>query len=248
MGPKRKRAIPKPADLPLALSKSIEVMKKRPVLLAEWRKAIKSKDLDQSFDSCVIFAQYEGGSGVCISEEGLVLTCAHCLGDRPRVGCKKLLVFSNGLVCYAVAERVNERADTAILRISGTFSETGEYNDEARLYPYSSLALDPLIPAAPLVCVGQPGRDDLESKRPRKTQYSILKSSRGSFVGVLEGDLHDNTEIGKLIHDCWTYWGHSGAPLFSHQGRIVGLHSSWDDEAETRHGVHMEALTAIVFV
>ena len=38
--------------------------------------------------------------------------------------------------------------------------------------------------------------------------------SAGVCTGVLAGDLRDNSEIGKLVHSCWTYWGHSGAPLF----------------------------------
>jgi hypothetical protein len=35
--------------------------------------------------------------------------------------------------------------------------------------------------------------------------------------------------IGRIRHDCWTYWGHSGAPLFDRTGSIVALHNSWDD-------------------
>lgn len=33
-------------------------------------------------------------------------------------------------------------------------------------------------------------------------------------------DLHNNEEIGALKHDCWTYWGHSGAPLLSTTGEV----------------------------
>ena len=54
-------------------------------------------------------------------------------------------------------------------------------------------------------------------------------------------DINDNREIGQLVHSCWTYWGHSGAPII-HRGKLIGLHSSWDDETGTRHGVHLLAI------
>ena len=40
--------------------------------------------------------------------------------------------------------------------------------------------------------------------------------------------------IGPIAHDCWTYWGHSGAPLFDRTGSIIALHSSWDDTSGRR--------------
>jgi V8-like Glu-specific endopeptidase len=53
----------------------------------------------------------------------------------------------------------------------------------------------------------------------------------------------DNSELGKLQHSCWTYWGHSGAGLFEvKNSKLVGLHSSWDGDEGTRHGVHLDAL------
>ena len=49
---------------------------------------------------------------------------------------------------------------------------------------------------------------------------------------------HGRASLGRLLHSCWTYWGHSGAPLFDRDGRIVGLHNSWDaDNDGQRHGV-----------
>lgn len=41
---------------------------------------------------------------------------------------------------------------------------------------------------------------------------------------------------GYLRHSCWTYWGHSGAPLFDAAGRVCGLHCAWDDRTGMRHG------------
>eukprot|EP01035_Chromulina_nebulosa_P018882 gene18882-24674_t len=97
-----------------------------------------------------------------------------------------------------------------------------------------------------LLCFGQPGRDDLESEVDCKTNYPIISVSKGKYIGCLEGDIFDNFEIGKLKHSCWTYWGHSGAPLFDSSGLIIGIHSSWDSDTCTRHGIHCEALISFI--
>ena len=48
----------------------------------------------------------------------------------------------------------------------------------------------------------------------------------------------------SLMHSCWTYWGHSGAPLFDELGRVCGLHSSWDDRSGMRHAQMLARLHA----
>jgi hypothetical protein len=60
-------------------------------------------------------------------------------------------------------------------------------------------------------------------------------------------DPQDNSEIGTLKHDAWTYWGHSGAPLLRRgDGSLLGLHSSWDDRTAMRHGVPLVAIKAFL--
>jgi hypothetical protein len=60
-------------------------------------------------------------------------------------------------------------------------------------------------------------------------------------------DPQDNSEIGTLKHDAWTYWGHSGAPLLRRvDGSLLGLHSSWDDSTAMRHGVPLAAIKAFL--
>ena len=102
---------------------------------------------------------------------------------------------------------------------------------------------------AGLVCVGHPGSEDLEAPKPgQATGYDVLHVSLGKYRGCAAGqDVQDNEEIGALMHDCWTYWGHSGAPLLdAATGRLVGLHSSWDDETGMRRGVSLEAIRAFL--
>ena len=45
------------------------------------------------------------------------------------------------------------------------------------------------------------------------------------------------------MHDAWTCWEHSGAPLLKEiDGTLVGLHSSWDGQTTMRHGVPLVAI------
>jgi len=45
-----------------------------------------------------------------------------------------------------------------------------------------------------------------------------------------------------LLHSCWTYWGHSGAPLFDERGHVVALHCAWDDRTGIRHAQPLQHL------
>ena len=49
-----------------------------------------------------------------------------------------------------------------------------------------------------------------------------------------------------IEHSCWTYWGHSGAPLFDDTGAVVGLHCAWDDKSGIRHGQKLQHLQLCV--
>lgn len=95
-----------------------------------------------------------------------------------------------------------------------------------------------------IICIGQPGRDDLEASRNKHTKYNLVEVSEGRFRGMVPRvDPHDNSQIGTLKHDAWTYWGHSDAPLLRMaDGMLVGLHSSWDDQTTMRHGIPWVAI------
>lgn len=289
-------------ELSLAIDKACTIISEQDTFRRQFHDTLKAEKqecqtaLRRAFDATVIFAQYEAGTGVCISSSGLILTCAHCCCPEPSSNSrrppssppKKFILFSDGSIYLAQVVKADHTMDVALLQVIGVydslncsvyqvdsavFSGYGESAAPDRSFtharseasqsshgssgseemvkspaiattlslPFTVLARDVGLNER-LFCVGQPGRDDLESDVERKTDYQLIHISKGRFQHCLPGDLCDNREIGKLQHSCWTYWGHSGAPLLTTRGEVAGLHSSWDDETLTRHGVHVTAL------
>jgi hypothetical protein len=237
-------------ELDLALGKQNLIPKEEDVKIAKSKlrkgkkPTVEMTSMSPGFQATVIFAQYECGTGVCIDSTGRILTCAHCVGEKPKIGIQKIVLYSNGLMVLTKCIELDLVADLALLQV------TGHYDSESKDFVHNTPSSYPSVKVGetitlgePLVCFGQPGCDDLESKTERKTDYAVLMRSQGTFEGCLEGgDLNDNSEIGQLQHDCWTYWGHSGAGLFNQNCELVGIHSSWDDEKGTRHGIHLNAI------
>lgn len=218
-------------------------------------QAAKSKRTDTSrltdaVRAAFVFGQEEAGTAVCISASGLLLTCSHCVESTKRrgaVGREVWLASAEGRVVKAKCTAWDERRDLALLQIIAAEPAAG--TDGGTVWPFARIAAKAAKPSAKLVCVGHPGSEDLEANTPgQATGYDVLHVSEGRYRGVETGqDIQDNSEIGALKHDCWTYWGHSGAPLIDAlTGCLVGLHSSWDDQTGMRRGVALEAIQAFL--
>ncbi|POR33415.1 Uncharacterized protein TPAR_06405 [Tolypocladium paradoxum] len=200
-------------------------------------------------DATLVFAQQEAGTAVCISPNGILLTCAHCVAESADdLDWRKThwLIFASGALVAARILAWDPRRDLALLLITHATSSSS-----MSPFPYIPLALSAARPGSRLVCVGHPAASDLESPIPgTQTGYDTLVLSAGAFRGLAPDrrrDPQDNTEIGALMHTCWTYWGHSGAPLVERRtGRLVGVHSSWDHETGMRRGVPWEALVGFL--
>lgn len=217
----------------------------------------RPSSLAAAASATLVFAQHEAGTAVCIAASGLVLTCAHCVAESPEeyaAAKPTWLVFSSGQVVRAGCVAWDQKRDLALLRITAA-DRLAEHAEASSImqFPFADIAKrTPLFAPGSkqttrLVCIGHPGSEDLEaadSSQPILTDYDVLHVSRGYYHGLAsDQDVQDNSEIGALQHDCWTYWGHSGAPLIDAQsGELVGLHSSWDDETGMRRGVAWEAL------
>ena len=184
---------------------------------------------------------------MCIDKEGWVLTCSHCFGETEEEykesDKRKWLLFYTGLAVQVECRVWDPKRDLALLKVIAI--ETNEAKPgEIPEFRFVSLHGGALSYKMPILCIGQPGRDDLESTSERKTIYNLVEVSEGTFRGMVKGaDPQDNSEIGTLMHDAWTYWGHSGAPLLKEaDGTLIGLHSSWDDQTAMRHGIPQVAI------
>lgn len=206
------------------------------------------KHLRTALEASLIFAQHEAGTAVCIDAAGWVLTCSHCFGDTEeewRAKKRKWLLFYTGRAVQVECRAWDSMRDLALLKIiaieSGASQETANPDTVFNFVPLSASA--PSIKTL-IVCVGQPGSDDLESTTDRRTNYELIEVSEGKFCGMIPGaDPDNNSVIGSLKHNAWTYWGHSGAPLLKAvDGTLIGLHSSWDDKTAMRHGVPLIAI------
>ncbi|GBF61770.1 hypothetical protein TMEN_4287 [Trichophyton mentagrophytes] len=210
-------------------------------------------DVHNGLQATLIFSQYEAGTAVCIRSDGWVLTCAHCFGDTEEElqtsEKRRWLLFYTGLAVQAECVTWDAKRDLALLKIIAIEADASRNGEEfVCSFPFVQLA--PRGPAvnSPIICIGQPGVDDLESSVPAKNQFYFVELSTGKFRGMVAGgDWQDNSEIGQMKHDAWTYWGHSGAPLLAEaDGTLIGLHSSWDDQTGMRHGVPLVAIQAFL--
>jgi S1-C subfamily serine protease len=164
------------------------------------------------------------GSGVNLAPEGIILTASHCVSGP---GARINLRFPDGRAFTATCVAFDAHLDLAVCTIA-----------DARGLPFA-----PLAAAAPQVgtwvaAIGQPG-----SRTPKgePTGYRPFHVSTGHIRGLLDNPL-GSQRLGRALHDAWTYWGHSGCPLFNRDGGIVALHNSWDSTTAMRRAVPYEAI------
>ncbi len=172
--------------------------------------------------------QISNGSGVNVSPYGCVLTAAHVAEGRGR---KFTATFPDGQRFAATCIAIDARLDLAICRLATD-----------RQLPFALLALKPPREDEPVVCIGQPGATTPQGE---PTHYEPFHVSVGRIRGLLPDPLGPQA-LGRTKHDAWTYWGHSGSPLFDEQGEIVALHNSWDSETAMRHAVTQQAIAAFL--
>lgn len=236
-----------PIPLPSHLTKSTTALSQTDhALLLQKQSLLRTATLPSlpALSATLLFAQPEAGTATCLTPSGLLLTCSHCIApDLPSFSPSQphWLLLSTGFAVSALCIAFDPRRDLALLQI--THSQT------PGPFPFVSIADVAPKPGARLLCVGHPGSEDLETDMVGvKTGYDVLCVSEGRFRGCAEGqDVEDNEEIGALKHDCWTYWGHSGAGLVERgTGRLVGVHSSWGEESGMRRGVAWEAVKAFL--
>lgn len=164
-------------------------------------------------------------SGVNLASTGTILTAAHvvdALGQRLRVA------FPDGTTVNAAVTAIDHTLDLAVLTVEAGGGDL----------PWAPLAAAAPAGGATVVVIGQPGT---RTPAGEATGYLPWHVSLGQIRGV-RGDALADQSLGGTLHDAWTYWGHSGSPLFDEHGRIVALHNSWDSSTAMRHAVRHEAI------
>jgi serine protease Do len=146
------------------------------------------------------------GSGVIVSEDGIVLTAGHVSG-KPGENCT--LVFTDGTRVKGKTLGYNKRMDSGMIKISD------------KVPPH--LAVNGKFPTAPkgdssklkrgqwLLAVGHPG--GYRAGRTPPVRLGRVLKSEGSLIQT----------------DCALVGGDSGGPLFDLDGNVIGIHSriSW---------------------
>jgi hypothetical protein len=105
--------------------------------------------------------------------------------------------------------------------------------------PFAPLAAAPPEVGTWICAIGQPGSAAPDGGA---TGYQPFHVSTGHIRGFRSSNPLASQGLGGVKHDAWTYWGHSGCPLFNDRGQIVAMHNSWDSETAMRHGVTYEAI------
>lgn len=176
-----------------------------------------------------------GGSGVNVASKGMVLTNAHVLDF---VGRKTRATFPDGREFNAICIYIDTKLDLAIAALSDSKGRPLTVSlPVARLSPSAAKTGDTVV------IIGQPGT---RTPSGEATGYQPFHVSVGKVRGYRPNRL-DNQQLGRMKHDAWTYWGHSGSPLFDVRGDLIGLHNSWDSNTAMRHAVPWIAIkTALV--
>lgn len=153
-----------------------------------------------------------GGSGVNLASTGLILTAYHVVDHDVKGGHGVLL--SDGRTLGARVIAYDAKQDLALLKVEGKHTDL----------PFATLAKTQPKVGQRVIIVGHPAK---ESGRV------YWNTSAGKVLGYvpMEGTR------GDFAYDAWTYWGHSGSPVFNERGQVVGIHNSWDPSNAWRHGL-----------
>jgi hypothetical protein len=209
---------PAPAPTPVAVA-----------LENDYMKNLDSEIDDRALRATIKLVQpaavrLDNGSGVNLHPSGLVLTAGHVVDA---VGKKKTVRFPDGTSYAGEAIYYDEALDLAVVKLAG-----------ARDLPVAPIAAAAPVIGDVVVAIGQPGRYTPDGE---ETGYQPFHVSVGEIRGFKKDRVGDQG-LGGTKHDAWTYWGHSGCPLYGASGAIVALHNSWDSKTAMRHAVTWEAI------
>ena len=209
---------------------------------------------DKVKNSCLCIVSEIFGTAVCISEKGYILSCEHAAPPFKEDKIKtdiSILIFPNGTIVKAKTIFKNVKIDLALLKIIEIFSDEKKFIKvtNQNKFPYAKINFkeneininnENPKKNTKIFCIGNPSFEcpDVDLNKFYK-EYKPFWLSKGEIKGYMKNEIYGEKDLGPLIHSCWTYWGHSGAPIFNYEGELIGLHNIWDENNGNRHGVSL---------
>jgi serine protease Do len=152
------------------------------------------------------------GSGVVVSEDGLVLTVGHVIAQP---GCELTVVFPDGRRAAAKALGANFARDSGLAKIT----EPGKW-------PHVEMGhSDDIRPGAWCMALGHPGGIQ-QGRTPPIRLGRVLNSGKDAKF---------------LVTDATIISGDSGGPLFDLDGRVIGIHSNIGRHVDQNQHVPIDA-------
>jgi len=151
------------------------------------------------------------GSGVIVSEDGLVLTAAHVIG-KPRLPIT--FVLSDGTFVKGESLGTNATADSGMARITDAPPKNATWpGAKEGKWPVMQMGKSgDLKNQQWVVAMGHPGG-------PKPDRPPPVRTGR---VGTSNDQMAKNR---LLLTDCTLVGGDSGGPLFDLAGKVIGIHS-----------------------
>ena len=206
---------------------------------------LNSKTIEKVKSSCLCRISDEFGTAVCISDKGYILTCSHAVPPYEDDKTKECLyIFLNGEIVKTITLEKDGQLDLALLKITEVlinekFVKIEKIFEKKFIYSKIKSAQNQKNEkiGTKVFCIGNPCFEMYDDEgKLKKNNYKPFCISFGKIKGYSRDGIYCKNDLGPLIHDCWTYWGHSGAPIFNYNGEIVGMHNSWNEKNANRHG------------
>lgn len=141
----------------------------------------------------VVKADNRKGTGFAFTQDGMILTNAHVVGDSEQ----PVVHFADGSSHVAVVLADNSELDLALLRLKDS-QESAEYS-------YLPLAEFTDVPGASFYVIGNP-----------------LFFFRIANEGVILG-MHPSLEPSRVMLDAPIYNGNSGSPVINENGKVIAV-------------------------
>lgn len=155
---------------------------------------------------------FGAGSGVIVSNDGIVLTASHVVDNDGRTPRSLRVVFPDGQRYRAKLLGMNRTADAAMLKIT-------EKPRNGKPFPFVKLGESSKLDQGEwCFAIGHPG--GFKEDRPAPVRFGRVLSVGNRTV----------------VSDCAIVLGDSGGPLFDMDGRVIGIHSMITEViVENRH-------------